>query len=294
MINHIAVGVDGSPDSGVALGWATAEAELRGSKLLVVHGLFMPVALVPFSDVAVLPPSDDLLVNAEDILEKARQRVKDLAPDVSAETFLMLKHPVDAILDVARNATLIVAGTRGLNTFGAFALGSVSGRVAVQSPRPTVVVPPNTRPDDGSIVVGVDGSAESDAAVRFALIEASRRSAKVVALNAYHGRALSVRAFEPDALVKATGAEHRHAENLVAEAIDRARETVGSDVAVTVRTDAGHPADVLVDAGQDAAMIVVGSRGRGQVRSMLLGSVSRSVLHGAKRPVVVVRDAPGV
>lgn len=208
------------------------------------------------------------------------------------ETFLILKRPAQAILDVARDASLIIVGTRRLSALGALALGSVSARVAAHSTCPTVVVPPHTTPDGGSIVVGIDGSAHSDAALRFALIEAARRSAKVVAVHAHQTSAIPTPIFAPEMMDRLVAEEHRQAEALLDDAVNRALQATGSDATVTAHTRAGHPADILLDAAQDASLIVVGSRGRGEFRSLLLGSVSHAVLHRATRPVVVAHDTP--
>lgn len=286
--NSIVVGVDGSPDSGAALDWAIAEARLRGAALYAVYGLWMPIAAVPFGGAAVLPPSDDLRAYATQVLDKARQRVKESATDVDVDTFLVLRPPAQALLDVGRDASLIVVGARGLSALGALVLGSVSGRVAAHSTTPVVVVPPIWSPHDGAIVVGVDGSAHSDAALRFALTEADRRSAPVVAVTAFRTESIAMPIFDPDGLAKITAAERQYAEALATEAVARARAATGSTADVSVRAEAGHPADVIVHAAREAALIVVGSRGRGEVRSMLLGSISHAVLHHATRPVAVV------
>lgn len=189
------------------------------------------------------------------------------------------------LLDEGYDASLIVVGTRGLSALGALVLGSVSGQVAARSVCPTVVVPPDIGPDDGSIVVGVDGSPASDAALRFALKEATRRSDTVTAVNAFHAQAIPMLT-KPEAY--ATALEREHAEKMVAEAVDRALDATGCGLDVTIHTVAGHPADAILDAGQGAAMIVVGSRGRAGVCSLVLGSTSHAVLHQAHRPVVVV------
>ncbi|MBB5788761.1 universal stress protein [Jiangella mangrovi] len=286
--NAIVVGVDGSPDSGIALTWAAAEAHRRGVALYAVHGLWMPIAAVPYGSSAVLPPPDDLRAYATQLLDKARQRVKDEWPSLDMDTFLIQQPPAQALLEVGHDAALTVAGTRGLSALGALVLGSVSGRVAARSKTPVVVVPPHPADSDGTIVVGVDGSAHSDAALRFALAEADLLSAPVVAVNAFHLQAVPAPIFEAIGLEEATAAEHDYADALVRDAVVRARAATGSHAEVTVRVVPGDAAQAIVDAGQEAALIVVGSRGRGEVRSLLLGSTSHGVLHHASRPVAVV------
>lgn len=284
----IVVGVDGSPDSGHALAWAAAEAYQRGVRLYVVHGLWLPMAAAPFAGTAVVPPPDELRAYGTQVLDKARQRVKDEWPALDVDTLLVQRSPIEALLDVGRDAALTVVGSRGLSDIGALLLGSVSGRVAARSKRPVVVVPRPPEPGDGTIVVGVDGSAHGDAALRFALTEARLRSAEVLAVTAVQVRAVPVPVFDAGSVAEATAQEHRHAQGLAAEALARARAATGSRADVTVRVVSGSPADVLVDAGRRAGLVVVGSRGRGEVRSLLLGSTSHGVLHRAGRPVAVV------
>lgn len=279
MSKTIVVGVDGSPDSGVALDWAAEEARLRGAPLQAVFGLWMPIAAVPFGGAAVLPPSDELRSFATEVLDAARQRAKETAPGIDVDTSLVLRPPAEALLDVSKDAGLVVAGTRGLGTIGSLVLGSVSGRVAAHATCPVVVVPPHEGAGDGSIVVGVDGSAHGEAALRFALTEAGLRSARVVVVGAFrmHGHT--------------TAPERQETEDLLNAALDRARAATGAPGAAaeaTTLAEPGFPTDVIVEAAVDASLVVVGSRGRGDVRSMLLGSTSRGVLHQAGRPVAVV------
>ncbi|WP_199701972.1 universal stress protein [Jiangella rhizosphaerae] len=276
MSNVIVVGVDGSPDSGAALDWAAAEARLRGAALHVVYGLWMPMAAVPFGGAAVLPPSDELRAYATEILDTALQRAKETAPGLDVDTLLILRPPAEALLEAAKDADLVVTGTRGLGTIGSIVLGSVSGRLATHAPCPAVVVPPEGRHGDGSIVVGVDGSAPADAALRFALTEAGRRSARVVVVGAYRMRG------------NTPAPELQETEALVDAALERARAATGATADVTTVVEPGDPADLIVQAAADASLVVVGSRGRGGVRGILLGSTSRAVLHQAAGPVAVV------
>jgi len=82
------------------------------------------------------------------------------------------------------------------------------------------------------------------------------------------------------------------ARNAVEEAV--AAETDLS-VPITTKVVSGHPSNVLVEASKDADLLVVGSRGHGRVRGMVLGSVSNHCTHHAHCPVVVVRSpAPDV
>jgi nucleotide-binding universal stress UspA family protein len=140
-----------------------------------------------------------------------------------------------------------------------------------------------------TIVVGIDCSPASKTALRWAIDEARRRQASVVAVHAWREPTVaydtysgtSVPLLTPDDVEKVA---HERAAATVAE-------VVGDDlsVPVTVRVCNGHAARQLVDASAGADLLVVGSHGHGGFAGMLLGSVSTHVLHHARCPVVVVR-----
>lgn len=287
----IVVGVDGSFDSGAALDWAVADARRRGAGIRVVHAVWVPTPAVVFGDTSMLAPPDVLLDYGKEVLETARERVRLQDPAVYVETTLLVRRADEALLESAGDAVLIVVGRRGASGLGALALGSVSGRVAASAPCPTVVVPPNAAPGDGPVVVGVDGSEHSEAALRFALTEAALRQTAVIAVGAYRIPSIPMPLVDARTISRIADEEHRLAEERVHLAVDRVRPA-SDDVDVTVRVESGDPAGVLLDVGRDAALVVVGSRGLGRVRGLLLGSVSQAVLHQSTRPVAVVH-APG-
>jgi nucleotide-binding universal stress UspA family protein len=139
------------------------------------------------------------------------------------------------------------------------------------------------------IVVGVDGSEASMATARWAAREASRRAAPLRVVLAYEW-AWPGAQFKPTPPVEKAAREH--AEATVVAAATHAR-AAAPDVAVTSQAIRGRPAQTLIDAARDAALLVVGGRGRGGFVGLLLGSVSLQVATHADTPVVVVRDDTG-
>jgi nucleotide-binding universal stress UspA family protein len=144
----------------------------------------------------------------------------------------------------------------------------------------------------GRILVGVDGSAGSAAALAWAIQEARLRGGAVHAVMAWQ-RPQSIGAanvwgmgMDPslsnDSLLSSATADE--AARLGAQAAQ------GQDVAVTSAAVEGHPAAVLLDSAADADLLVVGSRGHGGFVGSLLGSVSQHVVTHAPCPVVVVPD----
>jgi nucleotide-binding universal stress UspA family protein len=142
--------------------------------------------------------------------------------------------------------------------------------------------------DDGAVVVvGVDGSDGSKAALRFALDEARRRSAtlRVVTVWEFPATIAMGMVLPPDFDdVSAQAAEHS-----AQAAIDQLGE---AGVPVELKVLDGNPAGALIAQARDADVLVVGSRGRGGFRELLLGSVSQACVHHAGCPVVVIRHHP--
>jgi nucleotide-binding universal stress UspA family protein len=137
------------------------------------------------------------------------------------------------------------------------------------------------------IVVGVDGSEGARAALRFALAEARLRGARLRAVSVWHVPAMLYEgAFAaPDTrLLEDVEAEMQ-------EALDRAlagAADVAPEVIVETLVREGQPATVLLDEAADADLLVVGSRGFGGFRGLLLGSVSQQCAHHAPCPLVIV------
>lgn len=141
------------------------------------------------------------------------------------------------------------------------------------------------------IVVGVDGSSESDAALRFAYEEARLRGASLRIVSVWEPSDTSYigEAFVP------TADAYLDAESQAEETVRTALERLAPDRAVSVEavTIEGRAAHVLVEQAREAELLVVGSRGRGAAKSLLLGSVSQGIAHHAPCPLVIVPHAAG-
>ena len=137
------------------------------------------------------------------------------------------------------------------------------------------------------IVVGIDGSEGSRAALRWAIAEAAIRGAKVEAVSAFHVPYAAGTPMVPLMLDPEQFAEPARAlvAKELAEVADQAA-TLTEPISPLVIE--GPASVVLIEAGRDASMIVVGARGHGGLSGMLLGSVSRQVTEHATVPVVVV------
>jgi nucleotide-binding universal stress UspA family protein len=139
------------------------------------------------------------------------------------------------------------------------------------------------------VIVGVDGSLASRAALKWAATEAVRRNSELVVAHVYDWRVIGARAPIGDAYADDVRAR---AEALVESAVADAR-TFAPEVNVRGEAVQGSPGPTLVNAA-NAGLVVVGSRGRGGFASLLLGSVSQQVATHAAGPVVVVRGRPDI
>ena len=139
-------------------------------------------------------------------------------------------------------------------------------------------------------MVGVDGSDLSNEATGYAFEQASGRGLGLTVLHAW-----SANVYTSGVALTALSEPWRELaaeqERITSEAIAQWAATF-PNVDVLIRVTQGRPADVLVDASAGAELVVVGSRGRGGFRGLLLGSVSRGVLHQAHCPVAVLRRFP--
>jgi nucleotide-binding universal stress UspA family protein len=134
-----------------------------------------------------------------------------------------------------------------------------------------------TNPQRPKVVVGVDGSPESDAALRVAYEEARARQAELVVVHAW--------AFRP---LGPSGDDRGQAEDELAASVERLRQAAEPEVPVVEKLVGGDPRQALMHEAADAALLVVGSRGLGRVSAVVLGSVSRYLLHHAPCPVEIV------
>ncbi len=170
--------------------------------------------------------------------------------------------------------------------------GSTAVGVAAHATSPVVVV--RTRegatvpPDDGPVVVGVDGSPLSERAVTYAFEEASLRAAPLVALHAWtdvEDEGLLGRA---RALLSGAPSETEQGRLLAADLASRQEKY--PDVAVERVVVRDRPRRQLLERSATARLVVVGSRGRGGFRGLLLGSTSQALVHHARCPVMIVRS----
>lgn len=287
----IVVGVDASTASDVALEWAVEEATRRRLPVHLLHAYTQELV------VALPPELEGGEPRTDAVIDAALARVHTMNPQLSVTFAVPYGSAAGELVDASADADTVVIGARGRSTLGGIVLGSVSLGVAMHAACPVVVVRERstlTGPSAGRVVVGVDGSEVSAAAVGYAFAHASSRDVGLTVVHAWwlefvEGSLASA----PTTEAVETDWEHiaEGQRLVVAESLAGWREKY-PDVEVREHIVKGHPVEALVDESDGAELLVVGTRGKGGFTGLMLGSVSHGVLHRAHCPVAVARPAP--
>lgn len=272
----VLVGVDGSEGGRRALDRAAAEAASLRVPLTVCF-----VVTPPAVDVPARSPESARLYGTE-VLARTTEWMAERWPAVRVRTVLAEGHPSTKLLGLAARHRLVVVGARGNSGLAGLLLGSVPDYLAAHAGCPVLVVPTEDGDPDGPVLVGVDGSDANRPAVDFAFAAAERHGRGVAALSA-----VDERRAVPSAGFGAL-AEVEHVVDLVLEAVRPWAEKCPA-VPLEHRIVDGPPGRELTDASRAASLTVVGSRGHDGLTRLLLGSVSRQVVHHAQSPIAVVR-----
>ncbi|MBD0741363.1 universal stress protein [Streptomyces sp. CBMA152] len=259
---HVVVGVDGSLVSVRALDWAAVEAVRRGVVLRVVYAVADRDEAAP-------------------VLRSAASRVRQRQPGLRVVTVAVQGGAVHALACASADAVVTVVGTRGLGSVMGAALGSVSPRLAALARGPLLVVRGDPPCDDGRDVVL--GLADGTAAAAYAFQEAERRGARLRVLHSWSHRYVAP---EPPSrvLVRSGG---RAGEAVPGHVLTRLRER-HPDVVVETHTVRTAPADALLAATGEAAVVVIGAHRRTSASGARPGPLTRTLLRRAHCPVAVV------
>jgi len=272
---QIIAGYDGSPDSEQALDWAAGEARLHKAVLVICHA-WQPGPATFESGAA----STAAQRCGEQLLADAMHQAQTGLGCAQIRPLLAAGPPAQVLCELSSTAAMVVVGSRGHDRLAKALLGSVSLQVAAYADGSVTVVRGHWRPVRdravAPVVVGADGSGPAQAAMAFAFEEAARRAAPL--------RLVCALADTPGVL----GAAHK-----IEADFDQAIAKYEPDypeVAVERLVRQGAPRSALLEAANGAQLLVVGARGRGDMREMHLGSVSLAVLHHAPCPVSIIRE----
>lgn len=277
-MTDVLVGVDGSPPSRTALRWAAAVADARGATLRAITAWQYPASAATPTGPATLPAPEEVdriaRNSVHDVLveELGRDRASSVAVEAGRGP------AAGALLARARRPDIgmLVLGARGLGGFEGMVLGSVTQQLVEHVPCPVIVARGDgeaTTALPTKIVVGLDGSEGAARALDWALAMAADLGAELVAVHAPGSSASSTLVERADkalhgwcAPIRTAGVVHR------------------------ARIEGGDPRDALIAVADEegAGLIVVGTRGMGPVRALLLGSVSGFLIRFSTLSVAVI------
>ncbi|MCP2322903.1 nucleotide-binding universal stress UspA family protein [Hamadaea flava] len=285
----IVAGVDGSPESLAAAAVAAREAVLRGVPVRIVHGFIWPAMRnVPLGPAALGPAEGGLENQARQIVAEGVAAVRAAAPGVEVTGEVITGSAAQALIRASGGASIVVVGDRGLGAFAGLLAGSVSIHVAAHAACPVMVVRGTTDPST-PVLLAVDGSPAGDAAVGFAFQEAALRNVPLWALHVWAHPTADV-ATEMQPLIFDESVARENEERLIIDALARWR-TEFPDVDLRTQVVHGRVRRTILEATRGAQIIVLGSRGFGGFKGMLLGSVSQAALYHSDCPVVIVPGA---
>lgn len=289
---RIVAGFDGSAACRRATRWAATNAAVEHRPLHLLAAFdWVAVAATVYEPSVARTYRDHALENLARLLAEQAAILREAHPGLDVTTSVHTGSPETVLIDASRHARLVVVGARGVSHVAELALGSVSHAVSAHAHSPVVVVPdhPTSNPATGLVVVGVDGSASSLSALDFALGYARTHSLPLTAVRAWRFDWMTRAAVEDDIAEVSNQVERVEAAHLHRDVrmVTNAKAGGAAD-AVDEWAIYGHPTSALLIAATHASLIVVGTRGRGPLRSLLLGSVSQSILRTSSVPVVVV------
>ena len=211
-------------------------------------------------------------------LAKALRFAQGLMGPGQARPLLAAGPPARVLCEHSADADMVVVGPRGCGGLPGSLLGSTGQQVCAHARGRVVVVRGHWHPAagyvPGPVVVGADGSAGSRAAIAFAAEEAMLRAVPLLAVCAL--------ADSPGSLGGAGPMQEAFDQDIARSEKDYPELTILRQVTFS------QPRAALLDATSGAQLLIVGSRGRGGLKGMPLGSVSQAMLHHARCPVAVV------
>ncbi|MGC0404993.1 nucleotide-binding universal stress UspA family protein [Streptomyces sp. SAI-126] len=298
MARTVIVGLDGSRESRAAAEWAAREAQLLGVPLTLVH-VWEPVP-EPIAQAPLLG-AETQQHWTERIPREAAEGVRLRHPGLDVSTEQLSGRPADELLSAAKDAELLVLGSRGLSGIGGFMVGSVGLSVVAHAERPLVLVRADQQAADEHetdpagipsaatpfrpVVLGLDIESPDEELISFAFAAAARRGTSLRVVHGWNPPPYYAYGLAAD--LELHGELARRETAALAEALVPWRKRF-PDVEVTEESPYGTPGNHLVDASREASLVVVGRRIRRGVLGTHVGPVTHAVLHHSVAPVAVV------
>lgn len=269
-MEQIVLGFDGSEASFVALDWAAERASHRECRVEIIR--VDPGAIV-------IDETDEFAFAA------AEDRLRDVAPEAEVDSRTIIGRMPDALMTASRDADLLVIGVHRRRPLRSALTGWRPLRIVARSTVPTVVVPDDWAPTDGTVLVGIDDDDSSLRAIDVAAAEAIAAGTDLTVLHAWQMPSPtmdgSVALLASPIEVKA--AHRRILNDACAHIIDRHPGVTVQKLLVQER-----PSIALLAAAVHSSLLVIGTHGRGVLAGAFLGSVAQDTMPVAPVPVCVV------
>lgn len=287
----VTVGFDGSPEAQRAARWAAFDAQTRRARLRIVCAYSLadvaqPVLMtVPTGQIKPLDVRGAAIQLVDEIV---RELAEDL-PGADVEGRTVGGSRVRVLLDAAESSSIVVLGSRGLGPLAGAFLRSVGASVSARASCPVVVVRPpvdETMPPEPRLVVGVDGSDLTPAALRFAFDHAARHG---LSLRAVMCSDPHLNPGPSQRLEASLAAERARSEGHLAEAL-AGWQLRYPTVRIERKIVEGNPVVALAEESHTAQLLVVGAHSRRGRTGALLGSISQGVLCHANAATVIVHS----
>lgn len=279
---RIVVGVDGSAHGWAALAWAAERASQQSLPLHVIHAFAPDIPTLGFG------ATDQSSIRAEGqrLLATAKARAHAVDTDLPVTASLLPGFASRALINASRDATAVVLGAVGHGLLSRASIGAVAQQVAAHATCPVVIVGHENHSEGPHhrIVVGVDGSENSAAALHRAFDRATVHDAELVVVHAWEAKGIEDPNLE-------AGSSWPAYERELEQAVDRTIATSSAQhPAVKVRHEVVRSAPVaaLIQAADTADLVVVGARGTGGFPGLHLGSVSSRLLGRTACPLMVI------
>ncbi|WP_411574704.1 universal stress protein [Streptomyces fradiae] len=311
----VVAGLDGSAESLAAAEWAASEARRRALPLRIVHigqdrapTLVRPPLPVPAPATATATAGTVLTRRrAGRVPREVADRLRRAVPGLDVAVEQGPGRPARALLSAARDAEVLVLGSRGLGALGGLLAGSVSLPVIAHAPCPVVVVrapatawgPPGPTgdapgrdgdavPRGGEVVLGLDLVRPSEALVGYAFDAAASRGA---ALRVVHGWSAGTGHGGSASAAPGPGGGPSRPGTPPLTGVLRPWRDMYAEVPVAEQCVVGSPGEHLAEAARGASLLVVGRRVRHAALGAHIGPVAHAVLRHCAAPVAVVPHA---
>ncbi|GAA4123724.1 universal stress protein [Knoellia locipacati] len=279
---RIVVGIDGSAHGWAALAWAAEHASRRSIPVHIIHAFAPDIPMLGFGST----DQTSIKNEGERLLTTARARAHAIDPTLTLTTSLPPGFASPALVKASHDATMVVLGAVGHGLLSRATIGAVAQQVAAHATCPVVIVghEGHSETPHHRVVVGVDGSTPSAAALHSAFDYAASQESELVVVHAWEAKG-------PEDPTLKTDSSWPAYESDLEQRVDR--EIAASSAAhpaVKVRHEVvrDSPVAALIQAADTADLVVVGARGTGGFPGLHLGSVSSRLLGRTACPLVLV------